>query len=360
MAIGTPTDLGTGSENSNPSTGFTITTTANAPSGSKVLLHVVVGSTTPGTVTVSDNSGLGNTWTQEATASRGAHTHYVYRCDLSAQMNSGTVITVGFSTGGIGSAGSAEYITGLATGTFDKSATNQNLNQTPSTGTTATTSVADEIDICTFAVQLNGTTRFDPAAGFTEMSESTPSTRAICVARHYKIVSATGAQSEAATAVGWVSNQNWTGTILTYSIASGTTVNHVIGNVTLGAVAPTVTFAGTVTHVIGNITLGATAPTISGGTNITTTAGVLALSATDPVVNFAGTVTHVIGNVTLGAVAPAITSGTVVSHVIGNVQLSGGTHTLTGAGGATVVYFVSSPAPAILYLMGEGGPLGSD
>lgn len=224
MAIGTPTDLGTGSDNLNPSTGFTITTTANALSGSKVFVHIVFGSTTVGTVTVTDNSGLGNTWVQDITASRGAHTHYVYRCDLSSQMNSGTVITIAATTGGIGSAGSAEYVTGLTTGTFDKSATGQNLNQLPLTGTTATTTTADEIDICTFAVQLNGSTRFDPAVGFTEMSEATPSTRGICVARHYKVVAATGAQSESATAVGWGASQNWTGSILTYAASAGGTV----------------------------------------------------------------------------------------------------------------------------------------
>jgi len=124
------------------------------------------------------------------------------------------------------------------------------------------------------------------------------------------------------------------------TVSSSAAVAHTAGGLTLGATAPTISAVTPVAHVIGNLPLGATAPSIDYGASISHVIGNLVLGATAPTIDAGTIVTHVIGNLTLGASAPAVSSSASVAHVAGNLTLSGGTHS-TGSDG-TVAHVIGN------------------
>lgn len=129
--------------------------------------------------------------------------------------NAGTH-TFDLASGSTNSAIHAWEISGLATSSaFDKSSTDTGSGGTASSGSTATTSQADELIIgCVHAAN----TTFSAGSGYSDFQESTESTFFQSFASEAKIVAATSTYQADFPYAG---SPNWSAAVATYKIAGG-------------------------------------------------------------------------------------------------------------------------------------------
>lgn len=191
---------------------------ASTPINGNALIAII------GTRGTSDNrvssiTQTGATWTRQAQRSNasGVTTEVWAAFNVSG---ASTTVTVNLAASLKASAIIVEY-SGLATsGSLDQTATNSGSSSAPSTGTTATTSQADELWIGGIA-NINTSTYSAPTNSFTEVAEAASgggasSTRNNAVFLE-RIVAATGTASTGATLSG---TQQWAGVVATFRAAA--------------------------------------------------------------------------------------------------------------------------------------------
>lgn len=177
------------------------TTTATATAGDLVVLSFISKqSTQPSAATVTDTRG--NTWTVDAGPIGTINNNILIASTVqnAGALQSGDTITVTF-TGGVGMTGFTtawwveEFTGNQATGFVDKSATLSNgSGLTGGSGTTAATTSADEVAVAAIIVgSVEATLTAASYSSFTTAQQIGASRSGLAV---YKILSATGAQSE--------------------------------------------------------------------------------------------------------------------------------------------------------------------
>jgi hypothetical protein len=190
----------------------TVSCTVTTPTNGNALIAVVG---VRDSATVSSISQTGATW---VLARRSTNTttsvEIWYALNVSG---AGTGVTVNLSASAKASAVIGEYADVELTGAFDVSAINSGTGTTVTSGTTATTAIANQVWIGGF-VNINTSTYASPTNSFTQVGQVSstgggPTTRSNAV-MYERIVSTTGTASVGATLS---ASQEWAGVVATFS-----------------------------------------------------------------------------------------------------------------------------------------------
>lgn len=190
-AIGTPTALGTASSTT-CGTNFSITTGADAPAGSTVVLVIVNTTATADAFTITD--GAGNSYAAVVSANGTGRTLAIFTANGIGHLANGGTITIHDSQNST-CAVSAYDVTGLAGASpVDQTATSTTASTTPSLSVTD----ANANDILFGADSRGSALSYStPATGFTTLTSATATSLTAVWA--YQIVSTTGSKTYAPT-----------------------------------------------------------------------------------------------------------------------------------------------------------------
>ncbi len=124
-------------------------------------------------------------------------------------------------TGNLIEFGAAEFSNMATSASLDKTQTNEGDSSTPTSGTTATTTQADELVLAVLATgNSSSALGIDLPSGFTNITINQDEASTVGHSFDYKIVSATGTQlADWGSVV--VSNDPWSGCIATFKAAGG-------------------------------------------------------------------------------------------------------------------------------------------
>lgn len=198
-----------------------ITPTANTVAGHTLFLVFSMNNSTRTVTGVTDTAG-GNTWAVDVSAS--ANTRTVSICSVFLNTAILTSHTITATLSGMSTSGNTwwlEEFSGVLSASFlDKTATAAWASGTAAdSGTTATTTQADEVAITGFCWGAAGAT-FTDSSGYSAFTTGVQTSSSMSGMSKYLIVSATGAQREQAT----VDSASGEGAIATYKAAAATQV----------------------------------------------------------------------------------------------------------------------------------------
>lgn len=218
MAIAKAKDIGTGGTGASAANTYTITVpTGGVASGNTITVVTGRNGATALAVTITDTRG--NTYVKDLIASNGTAQHLeIWRAKIETALQAGDVITFQFETvTRHGSGVATEWQGFLDPVPLDQTAIGSGASNAPATGTTATTTQADELllgGVCfDAAVTASAGTNYTGLA--TAQNGST--TRRYAFAE-YRIVNATGAYTATANLTG---SAVWAAGLVTYKAATG-------------------------------------------------------------------------------------------------------------------------------------------
>jgi predicted NAD/FAD-dependent oxidoreductase len=222
MAIGTPQSLGTAPMSSGASTSIVLTTSAAAPSGSRIIVTVVGNTDT--TCTVTDSAS--NSYTEDKRQYNASNTSFtsIFSAHAASGLGSGGTITATFGASVNRQGIAAMSVTGLATSSYTNGTNGRNQFGPTWTSNQVTTTEADVL--LAGASQETGTQETDtPAVNLTELHEWNYGF-AHSATTVYRILSATGTYEAGGT---WTGGANdVTSAIVMYKAApSGPTAPYV-------------------------------------------------------------------------------------------------------------------------------------
>jgi autotransporter-associated beta strand protein len=273
-------------------------TLANTPANGNTLIAVVATMSTSATAATVSSSGA--TWTRAASAAEtgapplgldGAEIEIWYATNL---QSASKTVSISLPSSTAGAAVVMEYSGVLTASPLDKTASNKNDNSSPLTGTTATTTQANELWIGAIGVQGSSTTFSSPQNGFTVYNSVQNYEWYNLISQYYlsayaldSVVTATGGAYTGGT-LG--TGTYWSGAIATFKASSYYTYTYTYytTNISVTLAGPeatnyTLVYSGTVTINPYPITVVATAAsktydgttTAAGNATITPSGGVL-------------------------------------------------------------------------------------
>ena len=216
-SIGIPTSVGQ-ANSATADTSLSVTVGAGGvAAGNTMIVSFAINTTSASAVTVSDTKG--NTYTQDANIlnSAGSIRTLVFSAPVNTALVSGNTITVAYPSATT-KAVSIYYVSGLVSASpADKSATATGNDTTPSSGTTATLSQANELCWGAIGGAYHATTTFTAGSGYTALTSSLgdggSSSSSATIQPEYQIVSTTTATSAGATLS---ATREWAAAIVTY------------------------------------------------------------------------------------------------------------------------------------------------
>lgn len=239
MAIGTPTNVGTGFA-ANTATTVTITG-VTAAVGDLLIVFGGNDGDTAGITSVSDSAG--NTYTADVAnviggdgAGSDQGVGRVFSSVLTSALSAGTITVTKGGSGSWDKFAAAIKVTGSWDSTrVDKTSVGRaTTGASWSSGATASTTVADEL-VMGFAFLNNGNSgtavSSTPGTGFTEIHDNDTG-NFITYTTEYKIVAATGTQTATGTWAG-LTNRPWGAIVVTYKEASSGSVKTLTGTANL-------------------------------------------------------------------------------------------------------------------------------
>jgi hypothetical protein len=204
---------------------FTVTL-SQTPTQGNALILCYQGTGNNANPTITSISQTGVTWTKAVSIDEvpnGYQADEIWLGSVGSSAGTTITVTVGNGTGGGYNevADVCEWTTGsAATWTVDKTASNGgNINSGPTTtGTTATISQAEELEIGAIGCTSNPATQTSATNGFTLLDGVAPAGINSCLAYLYKVVSTTGTANTGTSLSGVA---YWSGCIATFKAESG-------------------------------------------------------------------------------------------------------------------------------------------
>lgn len=191
------------------STTLALTTTVDVAAGS--LIVVVAGNSSSNNISsVTDSAG--NTYAVDVSAT-GTIRGGIASAPNCVALSSGSTITITFAAASSNRVGLAAGITGVATSAIDKTASATGTSTTPSSGSTATTTKADEIAIGMVCYDRNANPTFTEDALYTTIDSVIGGANVDRLNFAYQVLTSTGTPSYAPTQG---ASKQWSCAIATY------------------------------------------------------------------------------------------------------------------------------------------------
>ena len=223
-SIGVPASIG---QNNSATTDTSLSVTVGAggvAAGNTIIVSFAINTTSASAVTVADTKG--NNYTQDANIlnSAGSIRTMVFSAPVTTALVSGNTITVTYPSATT-KAVSIYYVSGLVSSApADKSVAATGNSTTPSSGSTATLSQANELCWGAIGGAYHATTTFTVGSGYTALTSSLgdggSSSSSATIQPEYQIVSATTATSAGATLS---ATREWAAAIVTYKAFTNAT-----------------------------------------------------------------------------------------------------------------------------------------